>query len=55
MAGRPPEPFVSASRRRPRVTGRALTALFIAVVVAVTAAWFVSLALVALWVVRAVF
>ena len=55
MATRPPVPFVSASRQRPRVSGRALTALFIGVVSAVTAAWFVALALLALWVMRAVF
>ena len=55
MAGRPPEPFVFSSRPRPRVSGHALAGLFVGVVAAVTAAWFVALALLALWVIRAIF
>ena len=55
MAGRPPEPFVSASRQGRHVPGRGLTALFVGVVGAVTAAWLVALALLILWLIRAVF
>jgi hypothetical protein len=55
MARHPPEPYVSASRQRPRLNRRALIALFVGVVGAVTVAWFVALALLTLWLVRAVF
>jgi hypothetical protein len=53
--GHTPEPFVSASRERPGLSGRALTALLVGVVLAVTAAWFVALVLLAAWVVGDVF
>ena len=55
MARRPPEPFVSASRQRRRLPDRALATLFVGVAGAVTAAWFVALALLALWLIRLVF
>jgi hypothetical protein len=55
MAGRPPEPFVSASRQGRHVPGRALTTLFIGVLGAVIAAWLAALALLILWLIRAVF
>ena len=49
MAGCPPEPFVSASRRRRRLEGRPLTLLFVGVVGIVTAAWLFALVLLTLW------
>ena len=54
MAGRPPEPFVSASRQRRRVPRGALTILFVGLAGAVTAAWFVALVLMTLWLIRAI-
>jgi hypothetical protein len=55
MARRPPDLFVSASRQRRRVPDRALATLFVGVAGAVTVAWFVALALLVLWLIRAVF
>jgi hypothetical protein len=55
MARRPPDRFVSASRQRRRLPDRALTTLFVGVAGAVTAAWLVALALLTLWLIRAVF
>ena len=53
--GHPTETFVSAPRQPRGVPGWALTALFVGVAGAVTAAWFVALSLLILWLIRAIF
>jgi hypothetical protein len=55
MFRRPPEPFVSASRQGRRESGRALLALLVGLGGVVTAAWFLALGLLVLWLISLIF